>query len=50
MRTLIQVDRNLWGKVKDFATVKDLTLPSAVDHLLRQGLIDNGFVKEEHAE
>jgi hypothetical protein len=46
MRILIQVNRNLWGKVKDFATVKDLTLPSAVDQLLQRGLIDYGFVKE----
>ena len=50
MKVLLPVDRNLWGKVKDFATVKDLTLPSAVDQLLRQGLIDNGFVKEQNAK
>jgi hypothetical protein len=50
MQILIQVSRDLWGKVKNFATVKDLTLPSAVDQLLRQGLVDNGFVKEEHVE
>jgi hypothetical protein len=47
MRILIELNRILWGKVKDFATVKDLTLPSAVDQLLRQGLIDYVFVKEE---
>ncbi len=43
MKTLIEVNRILWGKVKDFATVKELTLHSAVEQLLKQGLVDNGF-------
>jgi hypothetical protein len=43
MKTLIEANRNLWGKVKDFATVKDLTLHRAVEQLLEQGLTDNGY-------
>jgi hypothetical protein len=58
MKTLIQVDRGLWGKVKDFATVNNLTLYSTVELLLRQALIANGYhamtvgekKKEGHAE
>jgi hypothetical protein len=48
LKTLIQVNRSLWGKVKDYATVKNLTLYSAVELLLRLALIDNGYhVKTE---
>jgi hypothetical protein len=43
MKTLIQINRCIWGKVKDFATVKNLTLYSAVELLLRQALIANGY-------
>lgn len=43
LKTLIQVNRSLWGKVKDYATVKNLTLYSAVEILLRQALIANGY-------
>jgi hypothetical protein len=38
MKTLIEVNRYLWGKVKNFATVNDLTLHSAVERLLKQAL------------
>jgi hypothetical protein len=44
MKTLIEVNRSLWGNVKNFATVKNLTLHSAVEQLLRQGLIEKGFL------
>jgi hypothetical protein len=52
LKTLIQINRSLWGKVKDYATVKNLTLYSTVELLLQQALIANGYhVKtEEHAE
>jgi hypothetical protein len=38
MKTLIDVNRNVWGKVKNFATVKELTLNSAVELLLKNAL------------
>jgi len=44
MKTLIEVNRGLWGKVKDYATVKDLTLYCAVERLLQQALIANGYL------
>jgi hypothetical protein len=43
MKTLIQVNRSLWGKVKDYATVNELNLYSAVERLLTQALISNGY-------
>ena len=50
MRTLITVERNVWGKVKDFATVRDLSLSSAVHQLLQQGLVDSGYSLEKGEE
>ena len=38
MKTLIDVSRNVWGKVKDFATVKDISVNSDVDVLLSHAL------------
>ena len=43
MKTLIDVERNTWGKVKDFATVKGLPLSRAVHQLLQQGLLHSGY-------
>jgi hypothetical protein len=43
MKTLIEIKRNLWGKVKYYATVNDLNLHSAVENLLLQALISNGY-------
>lgn len=43
MKTLIEVERNTWGKVKDFATVRKLSLSSAVHLLLQQGLAESGY-------
>lgn len=43
MKTIINVKRPLWGKVKDFATVEGLTLYSAVELLLQLGLADKGY-------
>jgi hypothetical protein len=40
MKTLIDVDREIWGKVKFFATVRALRLDSAVDLLLDHSLTE----------
>jgi hypothetical protein len=50
MKTLIEVNGSLWGKVKDYATVKDLSLYSAVERLLLQALIANGYSVKEGEE
>lgn len=47
MRTLIDVRRYVWGKVKDFATVRKLTINSAVEHLLTQALNSQGYTISE---
>ncbi len=38
MKTLINVDRTIWGKVKNFATVRELSLNTAVEFLLQHAL------------
>ena len=38
MKTLIEVDRKTWGKVKNFATIKETSLKSAVGYLLNCAL------------
>jgi hypothetical protein len=43
MKTLIQVNRATWGLVKNFATVKDLTINSAVELLLASALRQFGY-------
>jgi hypothetical protein len=43
MKTLINVERDVWGKVKDFATVRELSLSSAVHQLLQHALVDSGY-------
>jgi hypothetical protein len=50
-KTLIHVDRYLWGQVKEFATIKDISLNSAVELLLVHALNGNKYslVKEEEA-
>ena len=47
MKTLIDVNRFVWGKVKDFATVKELTLNSAVELLLINALNKFGYSTEK---
>lgn len=47
MKTLIDIPRFVWDKVRDFATVKDLTVSSAVEHLLVQALNSNGYALSE---
>jgi hypothetical protein len=49
MKTLIQVNRPTWGLVKNFATVKDLSINSAVELLLASALTQFGY-SERKAE
>lgn len=50
MKTLITVKPSVWGKVKDFATVKHLSLSSAVDQLLKHSLANSGYHVEQDDE
>ena len=50
MKTLIDVNRNVWGKVKDFATVKDISVNSCVDLLLSHALKEFGYSTEKMEE
>jgi hypothetical protein len=50
MKTLIDVNRCLWGKVKNYATVNSKSLNSAVTDLLTQALNDNGYFVLEKEE
>ncbi len=38
MKTLIDIDRIIWAKVKQYATVKDYSLSVAVENLLSLAL------------
>ena len=44
MRTLIEIPREIWGKVKDFATVRDVSVNIAVEHLLTNALVESGYL------
>ena len=51
MRTLVDVVRFLWAKVKDFATVRDLTLSCALNRLLVIALSSQGYgIKKEETK
>jgi hypothetical protein len=50
MKTLIDVDRYLWGKIKDYATVNSLSLNSALEDLLRVALNKKGYILSEKEE
>jgi hypothetical protein len=50
MKTLIEINRILWGKVKDYATVNELNLYSAVEQLIAQALISNGYSLKQGGE
>jgi len=43
MKRLIDINRWLWGKVKDLATVKDVSLNAAVESLLTEALRNHGY-------
>lgn len=44
MRTLIEIPREIWGKVKDFATVRDVSVNIAVEQLLTKALVESGYL------
>jgi hypothetical protein len=50
MKILVDVDRTVWGKVKDFATVRELSLNLAVTQLLRNALKQIGYSIERKEE
>jgi hypothetical protein len=50
MKVLVEIDPRIWGKVKDFATIRDVSLSLAVAGLLREALAGEGYAllnKEE---
>ena len=47
MKTLIQIKRQIWGKVKDIATVRSISVNLAVEQLLTQALIESGYLLTE---
>jgi hypothetical protein len=46
-KTLISVNDLTWGEVKKYATVQDLSLNSAVDHLLTMALHRAEYVSKD---
>jgi hypothetical protein len=50
MRTIIDVKNVIWGKVKDFATVRSISLNCAVEDLLIQSLNQNGYYLQKEEE
>ncbi|HEY7570076.1 MAG TPA: hypothetical protein VH796_01785 [Nitrososphaeraceae archaeon] len=44
MKTLIEISRPIWGKVKDIATVKDISVSFAVEELLTEALANSGYL------
>jgi hypothetical protein len=47
VKTLINIDRLTWADVKKFATIQDLSLNSAVEHLLTIALDCLGYISKE---
>ena len=47
MKTLIVINNETWGKVKYFATIKELSLNETVDFLLNNALNSQDFQKVE---
>lgn len=50
MKTLIEIRRDIWGKVKNFATVRDITVNLAVEQLLSQALKEASYLQIELEE
>jgi hypothetical protein len=50
LKILVDVDRTIWGKVKDFATVKELYLNQAITQLLHSALKQFGYSIEKKEE
>jgi hypothetical protein len=47
VKTLIEIDRKVWGRVKNFATVRDASLNTAVGYLLSFALDSSGYPDEK---
>jgi hypothetical protein len=47
MKTLIEIDRKVWGRVKNFATVREASLNTAVGYLLNYALDNSGYSDEK---
>jgi len=43
MKTLIEIPRPVWGKVKDLATVEDISVSLVVVKLLTKALANSGY-------
>lgn len=50
MKALIQIKRQIWGKVKDIATVRNISVNLAVEQLLTQALTESGYLLTEPEE
>ncbi len=50
MRTIIDIDRNIWANVKHFATLEKLTLNIAVQTLLENALSKFGYQPGQQGE
>jgi hypothetical protein len=44
VKRLIDINRNIWGKIRDFATVKDISINTAVESLLAEALLNKGYL------
>jgi len=50
MKTLIEVERSTWGKVKEYATIRGISLSLAVHQLLIRGLSDMKEMKVSESQ
>ena len=50
MKILVDVDRTVWGKVKYFATVREVSLNLAVTQLLSNALKQTAYSTEKKEE
>ena len=52
MKTLIDINKSVWGEVKHFATINDFCVSTAVEFLLSTALDKFGFSlkREENKE
>ena len=48
LKALIEIERDVWGEVKNYATVNSLPLNRAVGLLIKQSLIDSGYPPREN--
>ena len=43
MKRLIDINKSIWGKIKHFATIKDVSINTAVESLLTEALLNEGY-------